>query len=284
MLGASPELLPPACLHAPCAQGSGLPSMLQSKLNAPRVLRVNKVADYIIKKMADQGLALREEPLFWDAAKQQEWEAQQAQQQAAGAQQQQPQQDAAGAGPGPGPPNGSGSSRFSIRQLYGGSSSAAAQPQSHQVDLPLLITCNGMVRQSRASCCRAGGGGQCWDSKECHEVGRAPTGHRLPDSSTWPVLLLLMLQVVPWDFSLAAVKQWIWKRSDDLVRFALHAGALQFVIGCLCAAPELQRSASIKSSPLCPSDTLCCAALQVLNYSVRNPHTPLRLPKIRAPV
>lgn len=24
-------------------------------------------------------------------------------------------------------------------------------------------------------------------------------------------------QVVPWDFTLVAVKQWIWKRSDDLV-------------------------------------------------------------------
>ena len=23
--------------------------------------------------------------------------------------------------------------------------------------------------------------------------------------------------MVPWDFSLAAVKQWMWKRSDDLV-------------------------------------------------------------------
>lgn len=46
------------------------------------------------------------------------------------------------------------------------------------------------------------------------------------------------LQVVPWDFSLAAVKQWIWKRSDDLV----------------------------------------------LNYSVRDPATPLRLPKIRPPI
>ena len=47
----APSPLPP--------QGSGLPALLQGKLNAPRVLRVNKVVDYVLGKMREQGLALR---------------------------------------------------------------------------------------------------------------------------------------------------------------------------------------------------------------------------------
>lgn len=135
-------------------EGSGLPSMLQSKLNAPRVLRINKVADYIVKKMADQGLTLREEPLFWDASKQQEWEVQQ----------EQPQAAAASSVGGASPTGSDKNSRFSIKQIYSGVRSAGGGQHG---DLPLLITCHGMV--------------------------------------------------VPWDFSLAAVKQWMWKRSDDLI-------------------------------------------------------------------
>jgi hypothetical protein len=141
-------------------QGSGLPSMLQSKLNAPRVLRVNKVADYVIKKMADQGISLREEPLFWDAAKQQEWEAQQA--------------AAAGAGPGGLGGSGgaaaresgggsaaqsSGGSRFSIRQLYSSGGSASPPAGQQQANPPLLITCNGMVRGAGSRVCLALCGG-----------------------------------------------------------------------------------------------------------------------------
>lgn len=126
--------------------------MLQSKLNAPRVLRVNKVADYIIKKMTDQGVALREEPLFWDAAKQQDWEEQHAA--AVQEQRQQRRHDeeqyaaaaaAAAGGSFSAGPNGS---RFSIRQLYGG----VPQPQPQlPLDLPLLITCNGMVSGSSSA-------------------------------------------------------------------------------------------------------------------------------------
>ena len=36
-----------------------MPALLQGKLNAPRVLRVNKVVDYVLGKMREQGLALR---------------------------------------------------------------------------------------------------------------------------------------------------------------------------------------------------------------------------------
>lgn len=46
-------------------QGSGLPSLLQSKLNAPRVLRINKVSDYVRRKMEEHGIQLLEEPLYW---------------------------------------------------------------------------------------------------------------------------------------------------------------------------------------------------------------------------
>ncbi len=46
-------------------QGSGLPSLLQSKLNAPRVLRINKVSDYVRRKMEEHGIQLQEEPLYW---------------------------------------------------------------------------------------------------------------------------------------------------------------------------------------------------------------------------
>ena len=128
-------------------QGSGLPSLLQSKLNAPRVLRVNKVADYVRRKMEDHGILLREEPLFWDPAKGGRWQAEQ--QEAAAA-------DAAAAAGG-------------VHQL---------QPVAGPGGFPSL-----------------NGAGQGGDS----------------------LLITCAGHTVPWDFSLAAVRQWIWRRSDDLV-------------------------------------------------------------------
>jgi WD repeat-containing protein 48 len=128
---------------------------LQSKLNAPRVLRVNKVADYVRRKMEEQGISLREEPLFWDASKAERWRAEVA---AAAA---------AGAPPGDGIAGG------------GGAAAAAAAP----------------VRQLLP-------------------VGGSGGGAPLPPGA---VLITCAGHTVPWDFSLAAVRQWIWRRSDDLV-------------------------------------------------------------------
>ncbi|KAL3133704.1 hypothetical protein ABBQ32_008201 [Trebouxia sp. C0010 RCD-2024] len=97
------------------AQGSGLPSLLQSKLTAPRILPVHKVAAYCQSKLAEQSYHMQLGVVWWYSDKQQE----------NGEAQQQPQGDV------------------------------------------LELTCNGMA--------------------------------------------------VPYDLSLAAVRQYIWKRSDDPV-------------------------------------------------------------------
>ncbi|KAI3432393.1 hypothetical protein D9Q98_003949 [Chlorella vulgaris] len=140
--------------------GSPLPSLLQSKLNAPRVLRVNKVADYIRRKMEEQGIALREEPLFWDGSKEEKWHAEQA-------------ASADGSNDG----SGGGLVSLPVHQLHpvqpfpGAASSISPAERARGSGLAghgaLLVTCAG--------------------------------------------------NTVPWDFSLAAVRQWIWRRSDDLV-------------------------------------------------------------------
>lgn len=127
---------------------SGLPSLLQSKLNAPRVLRVNKVADYVRRKMEEHGIYMREEPLYWDPSKADRWQlpAQQAGAEASG-----------------------GASSSGVHQLQ--PMPAAGTGGDPRRTSTLLLTCNG--------------------------------------------------HAVPYEFSLAAVKQWIWRRSDDLV---LHYG------------------------------------------------------------
>ncbi|KAL3143253.1 hypothetical protein ABBQ38_002103 [Trebouxia sp. C0009 RCD-2024] len=97
------------------AQGSGLPSLLQSKLTAPRILPVHKVAVYCQSKLAEQSYHMQLGVVWWYPDKHQE----------TGEAQQQPQGDV------------------------------------------LELTCNGMA--------------------------------------------------IPYDLSLAAVRQYIWKRSDDPV-------------------------------------------------------------------
>lgn len=52
-------------------QGSGLPSLLQSQLTAPRVLPVHKVAAYAQSKLAEQQIHLQQAPVYWDKQKQQ---------------------------------------------------------------------------------------------------------------------------------------------------------------------------------------------------------------------
>ncbi|KDD73147.1 hypothetical protein H632_c2485p1 [Helicosporidium sp. ATCC 50920] len=117
----TPKSLKLAFHLVPLEQG-GLPSLLQSRLHAPRVLRVSKVAEYLVRRMRELGLAVRQAALFFDAGQQEVWDA------------------AAGHAPGD-PEEGRG--------------------------LPLFLSCNGMA--------------------------------------------------VPWDFTLAAVRQWIWKNPEDLV-------------------------------------------------------------------
>jgi hypothetical protein len=41
------------------AQGSNLPGLLQSKLNAPRILQVHKVASYALSKLEETGVHVR---------------------------------------------------------------------------------------------------------------------------------------------------------------------------------------------------------------------------------
>lgn len=50
------------------AEGSQLPAMLQARLNAPRILRIAKVASYTVSKLAEQNIAMVVLPPKWDAA------------------------------------------------------------------------------------------------------------------------------------------------------------------------------------------------------------------------
>ncbi len=120
------------------AEGSGLPALMQARLTAPRVLGVDKVADYLLRRLAEAGAPLREEPLFWAPEKQARWEA-----------------EHGGAG--------------------GGGASAAADGAPAPARA-LLITCGGAA--------------------------------------------------VPWDFTLAAARRWMWKRPEDLrLEYGVRGGA-----------------------------------------------------------
>lgn len=133
------------------AEGSGLPRLSQSKLNAPRVLRIDKTADYIVKKLAEQGVELGQEPLFWNETRHEEWVAMH--------HHEKPTQSTSSAG---------GSINF-LKSFYG-----SGESRSHDIHL----TCNGLV--------------------------------------------------VPWDFSLAAVRKYIWKRpaNEDLrIEYGLRDAA-----------------------------------------------------------
>ena len=46
-------------------QDSNLPALLQSRLNAPRIMEVSKVADYCKQKLADHDVHLTPVPLYW---------------------------------------------------------------------------------------------------------------------------------------------------------------------------------------------------------------------------
>lgn len=52
-------------------QGSGLPSLLQSKLTAPRILLIYKVATYCQSKLAEQSYHMQLGSVYWDQAQQQ---------------------------------------------------------------------------------------------------------------------------------------------------------------------------------------------------------------------
>lgn len=52
-------------------QGSGLPSLLQSKLTAPRILVLHKVATYCQAKLAEQNYHMQLGAVYWDPDKQQ---------------------------------------------------------------------------------------------------------------------------------------------------------------------------------------------------------------------
>ncbi|KAL6766306.1 hypothetical protein ACKKBG_A35490 [Auxenochlorella protothecoides x Auxenochlorella symbiontica] len=136
-------------------EGSGLPSLLQSRLHAPRVLTVDKVVEYVGRRLRDAGLSPGEAPLFYNTRTAAAWEAGRAA------------QTPAGAAP---RPNG----RASPVEGRPPPAGAPAGPD-------LVLTCGGTA--------------------------------------------------VPWDFSLAAVRQWIWKRSDDLVvHYALQPRGTELVL------------------------------------------------------
>ena len=51
-------------------QDSNLPALLQSRLNAPRIMEVSKVADYCKQKLADHDVHLTPVPLYWSTRQQ----------------------------------------------------------------------------------------------------------------------------------------------------------------------------------------------------------------------
>eukprot|EP00891_Asterochloris_glomerata_P005199 jgi/Astpho2/5199/Aster-x1280 len=52
------------------AEDSNLPALLQSRLNAPRIMEVSKVADYCKQKLADHDVHLTPVPLYWSTRQQ----------------------------------------------------------------------------------------------------------------------------------------------------------------------------------------------------------------------
>jgi WD repeat-containing protein 48 len=44
------------------AEGSALPAMLQTRLNAPRILRISKVASYTVSKLSEQDINMAVQP------------------------------------------------------------------------------------------------------------------------------------------------------------------------------------------------------------------------------
>lgn len=52
-------------------QGSGLPSLLQSQLTAPRILPVHKVYTYAQSKLAEHQIHFQLAPIYWEKGKQQ---------------------------------------------------------------------------------------------------------------------------------------------------------------------------------------------------------------------
>jgi WD repeat-containing protein 48 len=141
-------------------KGSNLPPMQQSKLSAPRVLEVEKITDYVMKKLTGQGYDLVKEPVFWSVEKQAQWGSIEETKESCSA-----------------PDDGSNDAGIGDRRGFTNNLSSAinygmkhfrssSMDQSQNQNNALLLTCNGMV--------------------------------------------------VPWDFTLAAVRQWMWKRPEDL--------------------------------------------------------------------
>jgi len=95
-------------------KGSNLPSMSQSRLTAPRVLQVQKMVEYVAKRLEGKGYECSKEPIYWSQNEDK------------------------------------------------GPKKSPSKKKKHFI----VLTCNGMT--------------------------------------------------VPWDFTLAAVRQWMWKRPEDL--------------------------------------------------------------------
>lgn len=161
--------------------GSGLPALLQSKLNAPRVLTIDKVADYILRKMADQRIHLIEQPLFWCPEKQATWEANHGDENAI---LQQATHDPCG--------------------NYEEENHVPASNFSNSVSRGYLDGLAAGIKSFRPiGGDKAPGTGSKASSKVSSE-------------EKLPLLITCGDAAVPWDFTLAAVRQWMWKRSEDL--------------------------------------------------------------------
>jgi WD repeat-containing protein 48 len=124
--------------------GSDMPSLMQSKLNAPRILQVHKVASYCLTKLQELNIHLELKP------------------------------------------------QYLKRPLYAPPSPPTSSP-------PVSSDNNTMMTNSVA-----GGNGN-----NCIRVGSVTKGHVLE--------LLCNGMAVPYEMSLASVKKFIWRKSEDIV-------------------------------------------------------------------
>lgn len=163
------------------AAGSGLPALLQSRLNAPRVLTIDKVADYILRKMADQKVNLVEQPLFWCPEKQANWEATHG--------------------------NGTTKGNVNFRMDKAGEYEKESSEKSIAGSKSYLDGLTAGIKYLRPI---------IGSSKQSDGNGASTIKNTENVNGKPPLLITCGSVAVPWDFTLAAVRQWMWKRSEDL--------------------------------------------------------------------
>jgi len=196
--------------HLVPAQGSNLPTLQQSKLNAPKVLTISKAADYVVKKLAEKGIKMKEEPLFWSATKQQQWFEMVGREQHGD--------------------NGMMSTDDPIHHQHhqqqsrhtnkaSGKTKSSPLPSPTAMGVGIVGGLKNLYQKTSTAASLARQNSLGSSSGNGNDNDNDSNNNGNSSGSTNPVLHLTCNDiVVPWDFSLAAVKKWIWKRpaSEEL--------------------------------------------------------------------